>query len=244
MANPIKIKEFTEDDEFESYEDEINTDEPMIDEEGEVVIFEPKMPNIIPGGEIITESDRKLYVSGVNVTVLNERIQYLDGDGKLITSNLKDYTRMKVRGHYQSLSDFLNKWNAADKKHAIIEELTDQGIVYEDLKEEVNKAMDIFDMICHTAFDQPPMSRADRAKNVKKRNYFTKYGEKARAVLDALLDKYADEGIENIENMRILQVSPLSQFGTPHEIVELFGGKQGYMTALNELEREIYRNVG
>ena len=243
-GDPIKIKELTEDDEFESYEDEINTDGPVIDEEGEEVVIEPETPNIIDGGGIVAEPNKKLYVNGVNVTVLNERAQYLDGDGKLISSSLKDYTRLKVREHYQSLGDFLTKWNAADKKHAIIEELTEQGIVYEDLKEEVNKAMDIFDMICHTAFDQPPMSRADRAKNVKKRNYFTKYGEKARAVLDALLDKYADEGIENIENMRILQVSPLSQFGTPHEIVELFGGKQGYMTALNELEREIYRNVG
>ena len=239
-GDPIKIKELTEDDEFESYEDEINTDEPMIDEEGEIVIFEPKIPNIITGGEIITEPNKKRYVNGVNVTVLNERIQYLDGDGKLITSSLKDYTRLKVRERYQSLGDFLNKWNAADKKHAIIEELTEQGIVYENLKEEINKEMDIFDMVCHTAFDQPPMSRADRVNNVKKRNYFTKYGEKARAVLDALLDKYADEGIENIENMKILQVSPLSQFGTPHEIVELFGGKQGYTNALNELEREIY----
>ena len=243
-GDPIKIKELTEDDEFESYEDEINADEPVIDEEGEIVIFEPKIPNIITGGEIITEPNKKRYVNGVNVTVLNERIQYLDGDGKLITSSLKDYTRLKVRERYQSLGDFLNKWNAADKKHAIIEELTEQGIVYENLKEEINKEMDIFDMVCHTAFDQPPMSRADRVNNVKKRNYFTKYGEKARAVLDALLDKYADEGIENIENMKILQVSPLSQFGTPHEIVELFGGKQGYTNALNELEREIYREVG
>ena len=239
-GDPIKIKELTEDDEFESYEDEINADGPVIDEEGEEVIFEPEIPNIIDGGEIIAESNKKLYVNGVNVAVLNERIQYLDGDGKLTTSNLKDYTRMKVREQYQSLGDFLNKWNSVDKKHAIIEELIEQGIVYENLKEAVNKEMDIFDMICHAAFDQPPMSRAERANNVKKRNYFTKYGEDARLVLDALLDKYADEGIENIEDMNILQVNPLNQFGTPHEIVALFGGRQGYTNALNELEREIY----
>ena len=243
-GDPIKIKELTEDDEFESYEDEINADGPVIDEEGEEVIFEPEIPNIIDGGEIIAESNKKLYVNGVNVAVLNERIQYMDGNGKLITSNLKDYTRQKVREQYQSLGDFLNKWNAADKKHAIIEELTEQGIVYENLKEAVNKEMDIFDLICHTAFDQPPMSRAERANNVKKRNHFTKYGEEARAVLNALLDKYANEGIENIEDMNILQVNPLNQFGTPHEIVDLFGGRQGYTNALNELEREIYRDVG
>ena len=244
-GDPIRIKELTGNDEFESYEDEINTDVSVIDEYGEEIIFPTNEPSaIIDGGDITVEPNKKYYVNGVNVAVLNERIQYMDGDGKLITSNLKDYTRLKVREQYQSLGDFLNKWNAADKKRAIIEELTEQGIVYENLKEAVNKEMDIFDLICHTAFDQPPMSRAERANNVKKRNHFTKYGEEARAVLNALLDKYANEGIENIEDMNILQVNPLSQFGTPHEIVDLFGGRQGYMNALNELEREIYRDVG
>ena len=240
-GDPIRLKELGEEDEFESPEDEINIDGSVIDEEGEEVVFYPDgASDIIDGGEVIAEPRTKQYVNGVDVAVLNERIQYMDGDGKLIISNLKDYTRQKVREQYQSLDDFLNKWSAADKKRVIIEELTEQGIVYENLKEAVNKEMDIFDMICHTAFDQPPMSRAERANNVRKRDYFTKYGEEARAVLDALLDKYADEGIENIEDMNILQVSPLNQFGTPHEIVELFGGKQGYTNALNELEREIY----
>ena len=240
-GDPIRIKELTEDDEFESYEDEINTNKSVIDEYGEEIVFPTNAPPaIIDGGDVTAEITEKYYVNGVDVTVLNERIQHMDGDGKLITSNLKDYTRQKVREQYQSLDEFLNKWNEADKKQAIIEELTEQGIVYENLKETINKEMDIFDMICHTAFDQPPLSRVERANNVKKRDYFTKHGEQVRAVLNALLDKYADEGIENIEDMKILQVNPLNQFGTPHEIVKLFGGKQGYMTALNELEREIY----
>ena len=149
----------------------------------------------------------------------------------------------QVREQYQSLDEFLNKWNQADKKQAIIEELTEQGIIFGDIKEAVNKEMDIFDMICHTAFDQPPLTRAERVKNVKKRDYFTQYGEQVRKVLEALLDKYADEGIENIEDMKILQVNPLDQFGSPLEIVELFGGKQQYQQALVELENEIYRQV-
>ena len=103
--------------------------------------------------------------------------------------------------------------------------------------------MDIFDLICHTAFDQPPLTRAERANNVKKRDYFTQYGEQARKVLEALLDKYADEGIENIEDMKILQVNPLNQFGSPLEIVKLFGGKKKYQQALVELENEIYKEV-
>ena len=240
-GDPIKIKELKEDDEFESPENEMNHGEAVIDEYGEEIVFPTNAPPaIIGGGDIIAEPNKKYYVNGVNVDVLYERIQYTGNDGKLITSNLKDYTRQKVRAQYQSLDEFLNKWNKADKKRAIIEELTEQGIVYENLKEAINKEMDIFDMICHTAFDQPPLSRAERANNVKKRDYFTKYGEQARAVLNALLDKYANEGIENIEDMNILHVNPLNQFGTPHEIVGLFGGKKGYMDALNELEREIY----
>ena len=247
-GDPVRVKELAEDEEFESPEDEIKSDEPIIDEGGEEIIFEPppqseEPPNIIDGGNIINVPRAKYYVNGVNVAILNERIQYMDGNGKLITGSLKDYTRRQVREQYQSLAEFLNKWNQADKKQAIIEELTEQGIVFENLKEAINKEMDIFDLICHTAFDQPPLTRAERANNVKKRDYFTQYGEQARKVLEALLDKYADEGIENIENMKILQVKPLDQFGSPLEIVKLFGGKKQYLKALAELEQEIYREV-
>jgi len=165
----------------------------------------------------------------------------MDNNGKLITGSLKDYTREKVREQYRTLSDFLNKWNQTDRKQAIIEELTDQGIVFENLKEAINKEMDIFDLICHAAFDQPPLTRAERANNVKKTDYFTKYGEQTRKVLEALLDKYANEGIENIEDLKILQVNPLDQFGSPLEIIKLFGGKKQYLQAITELEQEIYK---
>jgi type I restriction enzyme R subunit len=150
--------------------------------------------------------------------------------------SLKDYTRQKVREQYHSLDNFLQKWNATDKKLTIIEQLTEQGIVFADLKAAVDKEMDIFDLICHTAFDQPPLTRTERVNNVKKRNYFTKYSEQTRKVLETLLDKYADEGIENIEDMKILQVKPLDVFGSPMEIVDLFGGKMGYLKALSELD--------
>jgi len=245
-GDPVRVKELTEDEEFESFDDEIQSGEPITDEDGEEIVFEPpdsELPDVISGGDIVAEPRPKYYVNGVNVAVLNERIQYMDGNGKLITGSLKDYTKQKVREQYQSLDDFLNKWNQADKKQAIIEELTEQGIVFENLKEAINKEMDIFDLICHTAFDQPPLTRIERVNNVKKRDYFTKYGDQARKVLEALLDKYADEGIENIEDMKILQVNPLDQFGSPLEIVEFFGGKKLYLKALAELEQEIYRRV-
>lgn len=242
-GDPVRVKELGEDEEFDTPEEEIVDGETITDETGEEIIFEPvpEPPEIITGGDIISEPRPKYYVNGVNVAILNERIQYMDGNGKLITGSLKDYTRQKVREQYQTLNDFLNKWHSADKKQVIIEELTEQGIVLENLKDAIGKEMDIFDMICHTAFDQPPLTRAERAKQVRKRDVFTQYGEQARKVLDALLDKYADEGIENIEDIKVLKVNPFDQFGTPTEIIKLFGGKQQYLQALNQLETELYQ---
>jgi type I restriction enzyme R subunit len=141
------------------------------------------------------------------------------------------------------LQTFLQEWNNADKKKAIIEELEKQGIIAENLQEEIKKDLDIFDLICHIAYDAPALTRKERAENVRKRNYFTKYGDKARAVLEALLDKYAEEGIGNIEDTAVLKVDPITKFGTPKEIVELFGTKQDYLKAVRELEDEIYRGV-
>ena len=231
-----RIKVVTEDEDFPNPEDE----NPPIDDDGnEVIIDEP--PIIKPGGEPTPEPTIKIMVNGVNVAILNERVQYVDENGKLIMGSIKDYTKKMVKEQYHSLDEFLNKWNKADRKQVIIDELLEQGIVFDNFKEAINKEMDIFDLICHTAFDQPPLSRTERANNVKKRNYFTKYGDQAQKVLNALLDKYADEGIENIEDMKILQVNPFDEIGSPVEIVKMFGGKKNYLEALNELEHEIYK---
>lgn len=246
-GDPVRVKELEQGDEFDTPEDELNESEIVSDDDGEAIIFRPAVempyptPEFIDGGDIVRGSEPKYYVNGVNVAILNERIQYMDGNGKLITGNLKDYTRQKVREQYQSLNDFLTKWHGADKKQAIIDELTEQGIVLENLKESIGKEMDIFDMICHTAFDQLPLTRAERAKQVRKRDVFTQYGEQARKVLEALLDKYADEGIENIEDIKVLKVNPFDQFGTPTEIIKFFGGKQQYLQALTQLEQALYQ---
>ena len=242
-GDPVRVKELGEDDPFETPEEEQLDEATITDEEGDEITFEPptEPQEIIAGGDIISEPRPKCYVNGVNVAILNERIQHMDGNGKLITGSLKDYTRQKVREKYQTLHDFLTKWNTSHKKQVIIEELTEQGIVLENLKDAIGKEMDIFDMICHTAFDQPPLTRAERAKQVRKRDVFTKYGEQARNVLEALLDKYADEGIENIEDIKVLKVNPFDQFGTPTEIIQLFGGKPKYLQALAQLEIELYK---
>ena len=244
-GDPVRVKELGEDDPIETPEEEWEDGETMVDDDGQDVVFpDPaESPEIINGGVIVPEKRAKYYVNGVNVAILNERIQYMDETGKLITQSLKDYTRERVRAQYRSLDEFLQRWQTAEQKTAIIDELVAQGVVYEQLKEAINKEMDIFDMICHTAFGQPPLTRAERAKNVRKRDYFTQYGEQARKVLDALLDKYADEGIENIEDMKVLRVHPLSKFGSPVEIVNIFGGRTEYQRALGVLKSAIYESA-
>lgn len=176
----------------------------------------------------------------VPVSVVAERLQYYGTKGKLITESLKDYTRKTVRQKFRTLDAFLRHWNEAERKQAIIQELHEQGVLLEALAEEVGKDFDPFDLICHVAFDRPPLSRRDRALAVRKRNYFSKYSEQARAVLNALLDKYADQGIENIESLNVFKVKPISELGTPLEIIKLFGSKQKYLDALRELETQLY----
>ncbi|MEP7170092.1 MAG: type I restriction-modification enzyme R subunit C-terminal domain-containing protein, partial [Bacteroidota bacterium] len=201
----------------------------------------PEEPTDITDLPPDTEPFRKIRVRGVDVKVLNERIQYYGKDGKLITESLKDYTRQNVLNEYKSLDEFIRKWNEADKKQTILQELLEQGVLLFDLQETVGKDLDPFDLIAHIAFDAKPLTRKERATNVKKRNYFTKYGEQARKVLEALLDKYADKGIENIESNRVLELSPINHFGTPAEIVKMFGGPGHFRNALKELESELYK---
>ncbi len=200
----------------------------------------PTTPEIITGGEIISEPRPKVYVAGVDVSILNERVQHLDGNGKLITETLKDYTKKGILQEYRTLDEFLKRWNSTRKKKAIIEELESHGIILENLLDEVKKDLDIFDLICHIAWDMPALTRKERAEKVRKRNYFTKYGEKARIVIEALLDKYADEGIENIEDLAVLRIEPFNKIGTPAEIIQIFGGRDKYLYVIEELEHELY----
>lgn len=181
------------------------------------------------------------YVLGdVTVYVVSERVQYYGPEGKLITESLKDYSRNTVRKDYASLDEFLHSWNKADRKVAILQTLEQHGLLLEPLADEVGKHFDAFDLICHVAFDQPPLTRRERAEQVKKRNYFTKYGEQARQVLESLLEKYADTGIENIEDIKILTLDPFKNMGTASELVSAFGGKPAYIAALQELEMNLY----
>jgi predicted GIY-YIG superfamily endonuclease len=321
-------------------DEEEKIDTPIIDQiSGEVIEIKPtiRYPETKPQPGMVNEPRQKVYVNGVDVSVLISREMYFDNQGKPITTSLKDHTKDIIKGQFASLDDFLNRWNSTDKKEVIIKELEDQGVLVDALRDAVNRdlpakspgkwyvyviecedgslykgmtidlrnrwrehkngegsewtrthkpielihyevlnseteaverekylksgrgriwlqhqmamgnlsgrqaGVDLFDLICHVAFDQPPMTRKERANQVKKRDYFTKYGEQARKVLEALLEKYSDEGITNLESMDILRVRPLDQFGGPLEIIDQFGGKKQYLQALKELEQELYK---
>lgn len=245
-GDPIRIKPANDDTDLGSLMDEEEQNSrPVVDADtGEEIdistpdVRYPVTPETLPR---TAEPREKVVVNGVDVSVLVSREMYFDQQGKPITTSLKDYTRELITGKYADLNDFLEKWNSAERKEAIIAELAEQGVMVEALYNAVGKQVDLFDLICHVAYDQPPMTRRERANNVRKRNYFTKYGEQARKVLEALLDKYADEGIENIESMEVLKVKPLNEFGSLMEIIGSFGSKEQYLQAIRDLEAELYK---
>ena len=204
-------------------------------------IYEPK-----GDGEWEDETPKmvKYHVSGVSVNKIAERVQYYDTDGKLVTESFKDYTRKTMHKQFSSLDAFVKRWNEADRKDVVIKELELAGIIWSVLEDEVGKEMDPFDLICHVAYDQPPLTRKERVENVKKRNYFTKYSETAQQVLGNLLVKYADEGVQEIENIQVLKVKPFDEMGRPLEIIKKgFGGKPQYLEAVSELEAAIYQSA-
>jgi len=215
----------------------------------EITLPEAEKPDItIPEPEDESgERPRKYYVSGVSVEIVAERVQYYDSDKGLISASLKDYSKQNLRKAFASLDDFILSWNRADQKAAILAELAEQGVFLNELQTQVGKELDPFDLICHVAFDMPPLSRNERANNVKKKNYFAKYGATARKVLEALLDKYADEGIAAVENaferskiIDFLMIPPFNEFGMPVQLIKEFGGKEKYIQAIRELEQQIY----
>jgi type I restriction enzyme, R subunit len=254
-GDPVQIYEPGPDDPPVPPDDE---DDGETTSEGETVLVDPHEPGDddfgldsesedgVDGGPPIGPGSgvRKYYLKDVPVKVIGERIHYYGNDGKLVIESLRDYSRKAVCTEFDSLDAFLQRWSAASRKHAIIEELEEQGLLLDALADEVGRDFSAFDLICHVAFGQPPLTRRERAENVRKRDYFTKYGEQARAVLDALLDKFSDEGVVGIEDVSVLRVNPFDQFGTPVEIVKLFGGKDGFLRAVQELESALYSEAG
>ena len=241
-GDPIRIKPVSQDTDLITIIDEEETDDTTItDNDGEKIEFVKPDLRIPQVNEDRENYRKKIYVNGIDVSILVSREMYFDNNGKPITTSLKDHTKEIIKGQFASLDDFLQKWNNAEKKEAIIKELQEEGVMIEALQEAVDRDVDLFDLICHVAFDQPPLTRKERANNVKKRNYFTKYGEQARRVLETLLDKYTDEGVTNLESLEVLKVKPLADYGSPMEIINEFGNKENYLKAIKELEVELYK---
>lgn len=182
----------------------------------------------------------KYYIQDASVKVINERVMYYDVDGKLITESLKDYSKKGILQEFATLDDFIKRWNSEEKKDAIIDELKEHGVLLDALKDEVGQDLDEFDLICHIAFDQKPLTRSERAKKAKKEDYLSKYSETARAVIEAILDKYQDEGRFDFEDVKVLKFKPFDQFGNSMKIAKEFGGKNQFIKAMKELEKNIY----
>lgn len=240
-GEPVKVKDVTSDEVPDENDEEI--DDTYEEEEkketsyGEAGEYTEGETISDPSGE----KRKKYYVDDVEVKVINDRVQYYGNDGKLITESLVDYTKKNIKKEFASLDEFLRKWSETDKKEELRLHLEEEGIFLEDLEDEVGKDMDTFDLICHVTFDMPALTRKERANNVKKRNYFAKYGDSARRVLEKLLDKYSNEGIENIEDIKVLKLPDFKEFGTQLEIVKrVFGGKKKYEEAVKELVNELY----
>ena len=243
-GEPVQIYEPGEDDPITPPDDIPPTGDsgdPMPPEPGddETIVDEP--PGIaqpITGGGV-----RQVYVDGVDAAIVAERVEYLDENGKLVTESLRDFTKKALRKHFASLDDFLKRWKAAERTQAIVEELEAEGLPLDVIAEELAKDLDPFDLICHVAFDAKPLTRRERANSVKKRDVFNKYGERARAVLDALLAKYADEGVFNLDDTAVLRIPPFTALGTPVQLIEAFGGRQDFVNAGHELQSALYRET-
>jgi type I restriction enzyme R subunit len=235
-GDPVQIYEPKPDEPITPPEPNDETTEPSaIYEVDTDILTDPPVPP--PKPKIHLGDDEKVEITDIRVTVTG-------ADGKQITESLTDYTRDCVHKEYRTLNDFLRRWTEADKKQAIIQELTEQGVFWQELQQTVSHKLgyelDPFDLICHIVFDQPPLSRQERANKVRKRNYFSRYQGEAKQVLEALLDKYADQGIEEIENTEIIKLEPFSNMGTPVELLTAFGGKANYIKAVQALEDELY----
>ena len=198
---------------------------------------------ISPGVPPERASRNKVYIDGVAATILLQRIEYLDEHGKLVTESLRDFTRKALKKRFAGLDDFLKRWKAAERKQAILDELEAEGLALDIIAEELGKNLDPFDLICHVAFDAKPLTRRERAENVKKRNVFNKYGYKARTVLNALLDKYADEGGLDLNDANVLRIPPLNTLGTPVQLVKAFGGRDKFIEAVRDLQAALYRET-
>jgi len=210
-------------------------------------IEEPEVTDVEIDDDIFEEpeevfGDHKKYrVNNVDVTILSERVQYYDKDGKLITESLIDYTKKNILNEYATMDDFIHKWTGAERKTAIIEELFERGVFLDVLRDETRTDFDDFDLILHIAYDKKPLTKSERVRKVREKGYLDKYSEVCKDVLNSLLEKYMDGGIKDLEDTKILETQPFSNIGSPARIAKFFGGRKGYLLAIRELQEQLYK---
>lgn len=227
-----------------------NLEDPEIDKqieaetisEAEVLEINPREQILIDGTEASQKPKRIRIRDGVEFFPIHRTVQYIDPEtGKLTTESLRDFSKKAVLATYKDLDSFLTRWREADRKDIIINELSERGVVFSELREEAGKDLDIFDLIIHVAYGKKPLTRSERINNLRQNDYFAKYEGTAREIINCLIEKYAEEGITAIDGIEDLQVSPFTEYGTPIEIVnEIFGGREAYIKVVKEIESALY----
>ena len=235
-GEPVSIKNVNPEDDTPDDSD-VNTNASGVAEDDEKYTFDPPTLKPIETGE----RKGKLHINGVDVSIYNEIVSYYDKDGKLVTESLKDFSKKSILNEYASLDDFLHKWNSKDRKKAILDELEQQGVLIDELRKDVGiDDIGDFDLILHIAYDKKPLTRYERVNNVIKKGYLYKYSEMAQNILKDLLEKYSDNNELELTDTKILELKPFNEYGSPMDIVDVFGGKDKYIEAVEELENELY----
>lgn len=236
---PERVFEVGENDDIDCVLEELDpTDEPIEVKEKEDELVDVIITGPGEGGPI---GRPPVYtISGVPYAIVKEQVQYLGSDGKLITESLTDFTRKNILNYYPTLESFFTAWQSAERRQAIIDQLDATGIPLEELQKQVGGEFDLFDLIMHVAYDKKMVKKSERVEAVRRSNYLNKYNGKAREVIEALLDKYADVGLKDIESVRVLTLEPIRSLGTDYELVSLFGGKDEYLRMLDELLDNVY----
>ncbi|HEX8762872.1 MAG TPA: DEAD/DEAH box helicase family protein [Candidatus Saccharimonadales bacterium] len=243
--DPVKVYEPKNEQEYnETVDDLENEDTPAPEVPDSTYVNLPSTTEVyIPDPSENTDKRIVHTISGHQVEIVGERVQIIDGDGKLITESLTDYTKRNILGQYATLDEFLQTWQSAKQRYYILEELESKGVPLHELQEQFGDDMDLFDLVLHIAYDQKPLKRHDRAQAVRRSQFFNKYQGKTREVLEALLDKYESANIKSIDDPQILKLKPINQYGMPIEIINLFGGIQEYVSAVSELENKLYEKI-
>ena len=235
-GEPVSIKNINPEDDTPDDTDE-STETNGVKETDEEYTYEKATLNPIEK----EERKGKLHVNGVDISIYNEIVSYYDKDGKLVTESLKDFSKKSILNEYASLHDFLNKWNSTDRKQVILDELEQQGVLLDELRKDVGiDDIGDFDLILHIAYDRKPLTRYERVNKVIKKGYLYKYSQMAQNILKDLLEKYSDNNELELTDTKILELKPFNEYGSPMEIVDVFGGKDRYIKAVEELENELY----